>query len=42
MKHNQGNYLYIGYWVKESENMSYKSSFNNIEYFKEGNWSPSI
>ena len=28
----------IGFWVKESKNMQYKSSFNNVEYFLSGSW----
>ncbi len=41
MKKSLGGYLYLGYWVKESDNMNYKSSFNNIEYFKDGQWTSS-
>ena len=31
-------YLYLGYWVKESKKMNYKKSFNSIQLFIEGNW----
>lgn len=31
-------YLYLGYWIKESKKMNYKSSFNNLEIFKNGKW----
>ena len=32
------SYLYLGYWIKESNKMSYKSSFNNLEIFKNNKW----
>ncbi len=38
LKEVKSSFLYLGYWVKESENMNYKSSFNNVEYFVDGNW----
>lgn len=31
-------FLYLGYWVKESKNMNYKSNFNSVEYFVNGRW----
>tara|TARA_X000001036_G_C20638904_1_gene790366 strand:+ start:141 stop:869 length:729 start_codon:yes stop_codon:yes gene_type:complete len=31
-------FLYLGYWIKESKNMNYKSSFNSMEYFVNGSW----
>ncbi len=38
LKKESSNFLYIGFWVKESENMRYKSSFNNVEYYLSGSW----
>ena len=38
LKKENSNFLYIGYWIKESENMKYKSSFNNVEYLTTGTW----
>ncbi len=35
-------FLYLGFWIKESKTMSYKSSFNQIEYFKNGNWTEKL
>ncbi len=35
-------YLYLGFWIKESKTMSYKSSFNQIEYFQNGNWTEKL
>ena len=32
LKEQRMSYLYLGYWIKESKNMNYKSSFNNVEY----------
>ena len=31
-------FLYLGYWIRESKNMNYKSSFNSMEYFIDGTW----
>lgn len=31
-------YLYLGYWIKESKKMNYKTNFNNLELFKNGKW----
>jgi arginine-tRNA-protein transferase len=38
LKKENSDFLYIGYWIKESENMKYKSSFNNVEYLTTGTW----
>ena len=32
------DYLYLGYWIKESKKMNYKASFNNLEIFENGKW----
>lgn len=34
----QKQFLYLGYWVKESKKMNYKKSFNSIQLFIDGNW----
>ncbi|MDR2925922.1 MAG: arginyltransferase [Azoarcus sp.] len=31
-------YLYLGYWIKESRKMTYKSRFRPIEGYREGRW----
>ena len=31
-------YLYLGYWIKESQKMSYKSNYRPIELLIEGKW----
>jgi len=33
-------YVYLGYWVPNSEKMGYKSDFSGIEIFNEGAWQP--
>ena len=38
LKEQKKSYLYLGYWIRESKNMNYKSSFNNVEYFVNGEW----
>ncbi|WP_417453127.1 arginyltransferase [Kiloniella sp.] len=32
-------YLYLGFWIKESQKMSYKSKFTPLEAFQGGVWS---
>ena len=32
------SFLYLGYWVKNSQKMNYKKSFNNIELFQNREW----
>ncbi|MAI28736.1 MAG: arginyltransferase [Pelagibacteraceae bacterium TMED124] len=31
-------FLYLGYWIKNSQKMLYKANFNNVEFFIDGNW----
>ena len=31
-------YLYLGYWIKESQKMSYKSNYNSLELYDNGKW----
>ena len=31
-------FLYLGYWIKDSQKMFYKVNFNNVEFFFEGKW----
>jgi len=38
IKKQKLNYLYLGFWIRESKKMSYKLDFNNIELFKNGKW----
>ena len=33
-------YVYLGYWVPNSEKMGYKSDFSGIEIFSDGVWQP--
>lgn len=33
-------YLYLGYWIAESQKMAYKSSFHGIEGLIDGHWAP--
>lgn len=34
------NWLYLGYWIKESEKMAYKSTFRPSQYLVRGQWKP--
>ena len=38
LKEIKKSYLYLGFWVKESNSMNYKSSFNSVELFENGKW----
>jgi arginine-tRNA-protein transferase len=31
-------YIYLGYWIKESPKMSYKTNFRPLEALRQGNW----
>ena len=33
-------YLYLGYWIEESDKMRYKADFRPAEVLTNGNWSP--
>jgi arginine-tRNA-protein transferase len=33
-------YVYLGYWIKESAKMSYKTNFRPLEALRQGNWEP--
>lgn len=35
------NWLYLGYWIKSSPKMAYKSAFRPLELFKNGRWQSS-
>jgi arginine-tRNA-protein transferase len=32
------NWLYLGYWIKGSKKMHYKSRFRPIEAYRDGHW----
>ncbi|HRK56505.1 MAG TPA: arginyltransferase [Burkholderiaceae bacterium] len=31
-------YLYLGYWIEQSEKMAYKTKFKPVEMFRQGKW----
>ncbi len=31
-------WLYLGYWIKDCQKMSYKMEYQPLEYYKEGKW----
>jgi arginyl-tRNA--protein-N-Asp/Glu arginylyltransferase len=33
-------HLYLGYWIRESRKMAYKTDFRPLEELKDGNWLP--
>ena len=33
-------FLYLGYWIKDSEKMAYKARFQPLEAYRNGCWSP--
>jgi leucyl-tRNA---protein transferase len=39
-KHLELPYLYLGYWIKDSPKMNYKSHFQPLQYLKSGQWLP--
>ena len=32
------NYVYLGYWIKDCQKMSYKSLFKPLQLYKKGHW----
>ena len=32
------DYLYLGYWIRESKKMNYKAVFNNLEIYCNNSW----
>jgi len=39
-KHLNMPYLYLGYWISESEKMAYKTNFRPIQALRRGKWEP--
>lgn len=37
-KHLKMPYLYLGYWIKDSQKMAYKTNFKPLEALREGQW----
>ena len=38
LRHNNLNYLYLGYWIEKSRKMSYKANFRPAEILTSTNW----
>tara|TARA_B100000989_G_scaffold296941_1_gene281326 strand:- start:3562 stop:4284 length:723 start_codon:yes stop_codon:yes gene_type:complete len=38
LRHNNLNYLYLGYWIEKSRKMSYKANFRPAEILTSSNW----
>ena len=38
LQKNKKKFLYLGYWIKNSKSMNYKTSFKGIELFLNGVW----
>ena len=36
------DYLYLGYWIKDSQKMSYKTRFKPVEGLVANTWSPIV
>jgi arginine-tRNA-protein transferase len=34
------SHLYLGYWIRDSQKMSYKTQFRPLEALRQGNWTP--
>ena len=32
------NYLYLGYWIRQCQKMSYKSQYQPLELLRDGRW----
>jgi arginine-tRNA-protein transferase len=32
------SYVYLGYWISQSEKMAYKTNFKPIEALRKGHW----
>ncbi len=35
-------FLYLGYWIEGCNKMNYKSLYNGIEFYQNGNWLPKL
>ena len=36
------SYLYLGYWIKDSPKMAYKSNYRPLEILKDRQWTPLV